>query len=41
MFTGIIEEIGIIISASPIRGGGEIIIKADKILDDFDRKLSL
>ncbi len=35
MFTGIIEEIGIIISASPIRGGKRITIKADKILDDL------
>ncbi len=35
MFTGIIEEIGIIISSSPIPGGKKISIKADKIIDDL------
>lgn len=35
MFTGIIEEIGIIIGSSPIPGGKKITIKADKILEDL------
>jgi riboflavin synthase len=35
MFTGIIEEIGIISSISPISGGKKINIKADKIVDDL------
>jgi riboflavin synthase len=35
MFTGIIEEMGIIAGSSPISGGKKITIKADKILDDL------
>jgi riboflavin synthase len=35
MFTGIIEEIGIITRSSPISGGKRISIKADKILNDL------
>jgi riboflavin synthase len=35
MFTGIIEELGIIARLSSIPGGNRISIKADKILDDL------
>jgi len=35
MFTGIIEEIGLVHSLSPIPGGKKITIKADKVLDDL------
>jgi riboflavin synthase len=35
MFTGIIEEIGMITGFSPIRGGKKITIRADKISDDL------
>jgi len=35
MFTGLIEEIGIIQSANPLGGGKRISIKANKIMDDL------
>lgn len=35
MFTGIIEEIGFIEKSTPIAGGLQLKIKADKILDDI------
>ncbi len=35
MFTGIIEEIGLIHSLSPIPGGKKITIKAQKVLEDL------
>ena len=36
MFTGIIEEIGVLARSVPIPGGKIISIKADKILDDLE-----
>ena len=35
MFTGIIEETGVIERSSPIPGGKKITVRADKILDDL------